>query len=118
MQSGSSYHVFSLPTSFLDTLTPRNFISQTPPLSGSPTPATHPPQIQGARACNVCLAATFADVDEQRNHYRSDWHRYNAKVRMNGGTAVTEPNFALLVDGALYGCIIISTSLWTLLAQA
>jgi hypothetical protein len=41
-------------------------------------------------------------VDEQRNHYRSDWHRYNVKVRLNGGNAVTETDFARLVDGTLY----------------
>jgi hypothetical protein len=101
MQSSSSYHIFSLPKLLLDTLTPRNLISQTPPHSPSP-PAAHPPQAQGARTCNVCFAATFADVDEQRNHYRSDWHRYNVKVRLNGGSAVTEPDFAHLVDGMLY----------------
>jgi len=41
-------------------------------------------------------------VDEQRNHYRSDWHRYNVKVRLNGGNVVTEPDFVHLVDGPSY----------------
>src|ERR1700734_3944447 len=101
MQSGHSYHIFSLPKPLLETLTPRNLISQTPPRAPSPAPTAHPPQTHGARACNICFAATFADVDEQRNHYRSDWHRYNVKVRLSGGNAVTESNFAHLVDGML-----------------
>lgn len=101
MQSGHSYHIYSLPKPLLETLTPRNLISQTPPRAPSPAPTAHPPQTQGARACNICFATTFADVDEQRNHYRSDWHRYNVKVRLNGGNAVTESDFAHLVDGML-----------------
>jgi hypothetical protein len=101
MQSGHSYHIFALPKPLLETLTPRNLISETPPRAPSPAPPAHPPQTQGARTCNICFAATFADVDEQRNHYRSDWHRYNVKVRLNGGNAVTETDFAHLVDGML-----------------
>lgn len=95
MQSPHSYHVFALPEPLLHTLTPRNLISQTPPRSPSPPP----PQAHSARTCNVCLVATFVDVDEQRNHYRSDWHRYNVKVRLNAGKPVTEADFTLLVDG-------------------
>lgn len=99
MQSAYSYHVYSLPKPLLETLTPRNLISQTPPRSTSPGPAAPPPQTQGARACNICLGASFSDVDEQRNHFRSDWHRYNVKIRLNGGHAVAEQDFARLVDG-------------------
>lgn len=98
MQSSYSYHVYSLPKPIIDTLTPRNLISQTPPQSTSPTPTVGPKQ--GARACNICLGATFSDVDEQRNHFRSDWHRYNVKIRLNGGHAVAEPDFGHLVDGS------------------
>lgn len=98
--SGYSYHVYSLPSTLLDTLTPRNLISHSPPRSPSPPPVTNnQPQAQGSRACNICLGATFSDVDEQRNHFRSDWHRYNVKIRLNGGNTVTEPAFAQLVDG-------------------
>ncbi|EMD38877.1 hypothetical protein CERSUDRAFT_133490 [Gelatoporia subvermispora B] len=95
------YHVYSLPRELLDTLIPRNVLNQvappTPPRPSSPPPSA--PSAAGARACNVCLSASFADVNEQRTHYRSDWHRYNVKIRLGGGAPVSEAHFAQLVDG-------------------
>ncbi|KAI0629166.1 hypothetical protein C8Q77DRAFT_1076201 [Trametes polyzona] len=97
----SQYHVFSLPKELLDTLVPRNILNQatvsTPPRAASPPPPAQPPA--GSRACNICLGATFVDVDDQRAHFRSDWHRYNVKVRLNGGEPVSETRFSQLVDG-------------------
>ncbi|TFK39410.1 hypothetical protein BDQ12DRAFT_681737 [Crucibulum laeve] len=92
----SQYHVFSLSPELLDTLTPRNLVNKAPTRSPSPEPVV--PSTSGPRACNICLGVTFQDVDEQRTHFRSDWHRYNVKVRLNGGTPVSEANFAQLVD--------------------
>ncbi|KAG2122118.1 hypothetical protein DEU56DRAFT_832845 [Suillus clintonianus] len=92
------YHVFSLPPELLETLTPRNLISRPPP-QVSTLVQTAPPGSENARACNICLGATFADVTAQRSHFRSDWHRYNVKIRLRGGSPVTEPAFAQLVDG-------------------
>jgi hypothetical protein len=94
MQQASQYHVFSIPSSLLTSLTPREHISQTPPRVSSPAPTA----ALGARACNVCLASGFGDVDEQRAHFRSDWHRYNVKMRLNGASPVTESAFAELMD--------------------
>ncbi|KAG1746693.1 uncharacterized protein EDB91DRAFT_1328008 [Suillus paluster] len=92
------YHVFSLPPELLETLTPRNLISRPPPeVPALVQPA--PLVSDNARGCNVCLEATFLDVTEQRSHFRSDWHRYNVKIRLRGGSPVTEPAFAQLVDG-------------------
>ncbi|KAG1750056.1 hypothetical protein EDD22DRAFT_916702 [Suillus occidentalis] len=92
------YHVFSLPPELLETLTPRNLISRPPP-EVSTLVQTAPPVSDNARACNVCHGATFADVTEQRSHFRSDWHRYNVKIRLRGGSPVTKPAFAQLVEG-------------------
>ncbi|KIK48180.1 hypothetical protein CY34DRAFT_798560 [Suillus luteus UH-Slu-Lm8-n1] len=92
------YHVFSLPPELLETLTPRNLINR-PPSEVSTLVQTVPPVSDNARACNVCHGATFADVTEQRSHFRSDWHRYNVKIRLRGGSPVTEPAFAQLVEG-------------------
>ncbi|KAA1468791.1 hypothetical protein DENSPDRAFT_541465 [Dentipellis sp. KUC8613] len=97
----SQYHVFSLPPELLQSLTLRNAFSQVPELppsrAESPQPATGP-TAASSRSCNVCLGASFLDVDEQRVHYRSDWHRYNVKIRLKGGDAVSEADFAKLVD--------------------
>lgn len=93
------YHVFSLPPELLETLTPRNLINRLPLPKASTVVQTAAPVSDNARACNICLGATFADVTEQRSHFRSDWHRYNVKVRLRGGSPVTELAFAQLVDG-------------------
>ncbi|KAI0644179.1 hypothetical protein C8Q79DRAFT_132200 [Trametes meyenii] len=99
----SQYHVFSLPKELLNTLVPRNILGQVaasdPASTSRPESPPLPPQpIAGSRACNICLGAIFVDVEDQRTHFRSDWHRYNVKVRLNGGEPVSEPQFGQLVD--------------------
>ncbi|EIN06119.1 hypothetical protein PUNSTDRAFT_73374 [Punctularia strigosozonata HHB-11173 SS5] len=103
------YHVYSLPKEILETLTPRH-LWQDPERAPSP-PAKAPPSTAqvddatgaapgiGSKTCNICLGAAFADLDEQRAHFRSDWHRYNVKMRLNGQQAVAEEDFGALVDG-------------------
>ena len=96
-----SIHAFSLPPSLHQNITLRSYLSQKttsiPEKEDlSSQPRTTP--ISGARACNVCLGATFLDVEEQRTHFRSDWHRYNVKVRLRGGNSISEEDFAKLVD--------------------
>jgi hypothetical protein len=97
------YHVFSLPPALLDTLVPRTLFTQTP--QEAPARSASPPlpastiQHGASRACNICLGALFSDVDEQRAHFRSDWHRYNVKMRVGGSNAVTESQFGQLIDG-------------------
>ncbi|KAI6104002.1 hypothetical protein EDD16DRAFT_1558702 [Pisolithus croceorrhizus] len=95
------YHVFSLPLDLLDTLTPRNLVTnQTARRDPSPPAiATKEQTSTSARSCNVCLGTAFADVDDQRSHFRSDWHRYNVKIRLKGGDPVSESVFAQLVEG-------------------
>jgi hypothetical protein len=107
-----SIHAFSIPPSHLQSITLRSYLSQK--TAGIPDkedvstqPQTAP--INGARACNVCLGATFLDVEEQRTHFRSDWHRYNVKVRLRGGNPISEVDFAKLVD---------STSLFSVFGTA
>ncbi|KAI0708872.1 hypothetical protein C8T65DRAFT_779503 [Cerioporus squamosus] len=88
-QQYHQYHLFSLPRELLDTLVPRNILNQVaePP----PPPETPPPPLNPRPA--------RAHVDDQRAHFRSDWHRYNVKIRLNGGEPVAEAQFAQLVDG-------------------
>ncbi|KAI5122477.1 hypothetical protein M0805_001389 [Coniferiporia weirii] len=100
MSRTTSFHLFSLPQELLDTLAPRNLRQQ----DRAPTPEPEKPTeiahaASGARSCNVCLGTTFADVDDQRSHSRSDWHRYNVKTRLANGKPVSEAEFAILVEG-------------------
>src|SRR5262245_15361597 len=101
MYSTSHHHLFALPPDLLDTLTPRNVVGEAPAKIDAPeqTAQTSTPSVNGARSCNICLGASFVDVDEQRSHFRSDWHRYNVKTRLNSGRPVTELDFDHLVQG-------------------
>ncbi|TFK25601.1 cytoplasmic protein [Coprinopsis marcescibilis] len=92
----SQFHVYSLPEELLGGLTLRNLVNQ-PNAVRPPTPEAVLPAT-GQRACSICLGITFNDVDEQRIHFKSDWHRYNVKNKLNGGKAVNEADFGQLVD--------------------
>ncbi|KAG5652040.1 hypothetical protein H0H81_006490 [Sphagnurus paluster] len=94
----SQYHVYSLPLELLDTLTPRNLINAPQP-SRPPSPEVLASvSSSGPRTCNICLGVIFVALDEQRAHFRSDWHRYNVKTRLAGGNPVPEVAFSQLVD--------------------
>ncbi|KIY52931.1 hypothetical protein FISHEDRAFT_69388 [Fistulina hepatica ATCC 64428] len=95
------YYLYSLPKDLLNGLTPRNLINNAvPSRSPSPKPDTFAADtiLDGKFGCNICPEAIFSDVNEQRLHFRSDWHRFNVKMRLNGGTTVPESGFAQLVD--------------------
>lgn len=96
-------HLFSIPPEVLDNLTLRPSPLAQPQLS-EPTveeQATVGPSVPGAASCNLCPGTALNDVQEQRAHFRSDWHRYNVKLRLQnpGANPVTETQFANLVDG-------------------
>jgi len=43
--------------------------------------------------CNTCKTS-FAEVKDHRDHYRTDWHRYNLKLKEKGGEPVNEEEFS------------------------
>ncbi|WAQ94772.1 ANKZ1-like protein [Mya arenaria] len=49
-------------------------------------------------ACNYC-DTSFSHRVEQKRHYRSDWHRYNLKLRLKGKNSVPEEVFEDMCDG-------------------
>jgi hypothetical protein len=60
--------------------------------------------------CQTCLSATFPTLEEQRAHFKSDWHRYNVRVSINHKTqgqgkgkvprgVLTEEEFEEVDDG-------------------
>ena len=51
-----------------------------------------------AASCALCTL-TFASVQEQREHVRSDLHGYNLKQKMRGLRPVGEKDFERLVGG-------------------
>ncbi|PPQ63389.1 hypothetical protein CVT24_005654 [Panaeolus cyanescens] len=99
MQS-APYNLFSLPPELLDSLTPRNLTTRAPIVDVIPVEPE--PVLQntssGPRACNACPGIVFLDVSEQRNHFRSDWHRYNVKLKLKGGKPIAEAEFGQLLE--------------------
>ncbi len=52
-------------------------------------------------ACNTCQV-DFADAKEYREHYRTDWHRYNLKLKEKGGGPVSEKEFEIVDADELF----------------
>ncbi|POS87857.1 hypothetical protein EPUL_000214, partial [Erysiphe pulchra] len=50
----------------------------------------------GAQTCSLCVV-TFNNVEEQRDHVRSDLHCYNVKQKISGRNVVTEHEFEDLI---------------------
>ncbi|KAJ4473690.1 hypothetical protein J3R30DRAFT_3510836 [Lentinula aciculospora] len=95
----SVFHVYSLPSELLQSLVLRN----TPTGDDQhtlkpPSPEPVPPSSTSTISCSICLGVSFTDVNQQRTHFRSDWHRYNVKSRLNGGQPVSLSDFAQLID--------------------
>lgn len=93
-----SHSIFSIPQDLLVDLVLRDDFHHTRS-ADQPSLPTHTSTVTSARSCNVCNI-DFKDVDQQRAHFRSDWHRYNAKSKLNGHTAVSEAAFDELIHGA------------------
>jgi hypothetical protein len=41
------------------------------------------PGSSSSLTCQTCLSTTFPTLEEQRAHFKSDWHRYNVRVSIN-----------------------------------
>lgn len=50
--------------------------------------------VAGNKSCNTC-GGSFANAAEYRAHFRSDWHRFNQKLKLKGVTPVSEEEFLL-----------------------
>lgn len=48
-------------------------------------------------SCQLCNAS-FQNVQEQRQHVKSDWHGYNLKQKLGERNTVAEPDFEKLVE--------------------
>uniref|UniRef100_A0A7R9W567 C2H2-type domain-containing protein n=1 Tax=Pseudictyota dubia TaxID=2749911 RepID=A0A7R9W567_9STRA len=54
-----------------------------------------------AKACNTC-GGSFPTPALYRAHFRSDWHRYNVKLKMKGASSVSEREFELCDSDAFF----------------
>jgi hypothetical protein len=101
-------HIFSIPTYIVDSLKLRQgpsygSVFDPIPSKGRDEAGSQTPAVSNASflACASCQGAAFSDVDEQRAHFRSDWHRYNVKARLKDPNfkSMNEAEFGELVEG-------------------
>jgi Bacteroidetes VLRF1 release factor len=92
--------VFDLPRELLVTLILLTGVQDAP---ATPEPSQREPPSKDSDipaaatiSCNLCQL-TFPTVQEQREHVRSDLHRYNLKLKLRGNTAVSEVDFHKLI---------------------
>jgi hypothetical protein len=91
-------YAYQLPQQLLDILSVRSAVApvaeeEPAPKAAEPTAASLVPA--GALSCQACGNVVFQDVDEQRRHFRSDWHRFNVA----GKKGVTEEEFEAMDGG-------------------
>lgn len=51
-----------------------------------------------AKSCTLC-GLTFTTLQEQRDHFKSDFHHYNLKQKMHGLVPVDEKEFDRRIEG-------------------
>lgn len=119
-----SLSVYSIPPPLLDILTVRSIQAGEPIIPETeedgekePSVVDEPVGTGSSLTCQTCLGTSFASLDEQRAHFKSDWHRYNAKVTLekSGKGALTAEEFEEINDGKSgplsSGCMNLSYSL-------
>lgn len=48
--------------------------------------------------CLACGISSFSSVGEQREHFKTDWHRYNVKLRVLNRSNISEDEFNAMVE--------------------
>ena len=95
--------VYTLPTELLSNLSVRTIQAQPHGASSPPDqPRANAVTSVGGINCQTCPGAAFESIEEQRAHFKSDWHRYNVKAKLIGRT-VTEEELGNLVEGESVG---------------
>jgi len=57
------------------------------------------------KSCNTC-GGTFVSPADYRAHFRSDWHRYNMKLKLNHVAPISEEEFLLCDSEAFFNTLI------------
>ena len=92
--------IYSLPTELLDTLTLKGETHAQ--IEESPETANESEQdnsAMGKAGCTTCNITSFANVSQQREHVRSDLHKFNLKRKLSGQQVVMADEFDKMLDG-------------------
>ncbi|KAI8957105.1 hypothetical protein F5Y11DRAFT_105145 [Daldinia sp. FL1419] len=101
-------YVYDLPDQVLNSLSlKRDAAVEVQDTANEPTESAAQPQTQdatsgsssmvvGSQSCSLC-ALSFASVQDQRSHLKSDLHHYNLKQKLRGSNPVSETEFEKLI---------------------
>uniref|UniRef100_A0A224YZN2 Protein containing RGS domain n=1 Tax=Rhipicephalus zambeziensis TaxID=60191 RepID=A0A224YZN2_9ACAR len=62
-----------------------------------PVPECEDLKVSTVMCCSLC-GAEFDTRDEQVQHYKADWHRYNLKQKICGGRVLSEQEFMNMIE--------------------
>jgi ribosome maturation protein SDO1 len=85
-------------SSISDTLTHTDVVSSTTATANTTTTMDTP----NAKSCNTCGGA-FVSTADYRAHFRSDWHRFNQKLKLQGQQPVSEEELRLCDAETFFG---------------
>ncbi|CAK9781268.1 hypothetical protein CC85DRAFT_286070 [Cutaneotrichosporon oleaginosum] len=100
-----SLNVYSIPPELLEALSVRSIQSEGEATAGADNadaqPEAHPLAAASSAGlgCQTCPGAAFDTPEDHRAHFKTDWHRYNAKAKLNASKTVTADEFDNVVDG-------------------
>lgn len=92
-------YAFDLPPELLYSLTVRTTSGEPPPepaSTASPVLSVKDDGATQSSSCSLCGVA-YPSVQEQRQHVKSDFHRYNLKLKVKGAQPLDEPTFAKMI---------------------
>ncbi|KAI5921838.1 hypothetical protein F4810DRAFT_702058 [Camillea tinctor] len=99
-------YLYDLPQEVLSTLTlkedtdAQNLETNNSSISLKPShdasPSSSSENLVGSQACSLC-SLSFANVQDQRSHQKSDWHHYNLKQKLRAQKPVSEAEFEKLI---------------------
>ncbi|KAI0838032.1 hypothetical protein F5Y06DRAFT_59514 [Hypoxylon sp. FL0890] len=98
-------YVYDLPDQVLNTLSlkqdaageePEAEKEATKSITETQDATSSSPSVVGSQSCSLC-ALSFANVQDQRSHQKSDLHHYNLKQKLRGRAPVSETEFEKLI---------------------
>ena len=92
-------YLYALPAELLDTLVLKNDSQIEVP--DAARAQEDDAVVSDATGCITCKVFTFAAVSEQREHMRSDFHRFNLKRKLAGQEVVSATEFEKMLDGTM-----------------
>lgn len=106
-------NIYTLPQEILSNLAVRTIAELDDPSEAGPSTSTSKSKSHanakapalvsqapaGSLSCQSCPSTLFESVKEQRAHFKSDWHRYNAKARIEGKGVVDAEQWENMVEG-------------------